>query len=158
MNHRLRLAAGLSVMAVAAAAPAAANADSVFGGGQLSSASANFFTFNINNGSGFVAVNDAQTGQRYAGQVSCVRVSGNAASFIVTIDPTLSNSSPTVVAQEFWVADNGTDPFAPTDAQRNTSLTAKQLTRLGGACPDPTAPPKALNPIALGDIAVSTTV
>jgi len=156
MKSRKLLALAISITALAAT-PAVASAGTVFGGGQLAGNGLNVFTFNMTTpATGTASVIDIQSGNRITGTVSCVNVSGNQASFIVLVDPTLSQGVTNVVAQLFYVADNGFDPASPTDAQRNGPLTAKQLIKLGGpsACPDPTTPPKALTPIVQGDITV----
>jgi hypothetical protein len=170
----IRAAMLACAIAALAAVPGTASADSygmpaghdfVAGLGELPLSPdgfANYFAFAAfstadgSNPGGYLIVSAPETGQRFTGFVKCVNVSGKKASLVMTFDSHIAGQPDKFKGAVFWVQDNGTNLFKPTDTQRNFRLTQAQLDTTYATCPAVT-PPADVGPehlILKGDIVV----
>jgi hypothetical protein len=114
---------------------------------------------NGENPAGFGVYAVPLTAQAFGGEVQCLRVVGNRAAMVVTVDAGIT-VPPRFVGggAVIYVEDNGPTPPAglPFDRQQNQRLTAPQLAaRLAAGCPAPIVAPR--SPLLTGDLFVMDT-
>lgn len=150
-----------------AGAPASSYADSVLGAGEIASAGGqpnNLFLFGAVSDAtgadpgGVAFFGEPTSRQAFGGTVRCLRVEGNRASMVISLQVGIS-APPRFVGggSVIFVEDNGLalPSETPVDRQQNRRLTAAQLAaQLQAGCPAPVTPAAR---ILSGDIAVTDT-